>query len=533
MKTSKLIFVAAMILAVTSFKAYGADTTRDLTIGAPGGGMLTSESVYHDSWALLIAIDDYQQVPKLNYAVADAESMKDYLINVDGFKSSNVFTLYNEEATKPAMETALGTLLPSKVGKEDRVLIFFAGHGQTETLPDGSKMGFLIPYEGQATNLYGSCLSMSSVKEISRRISSKHIFFAVDACYSGIAGYETRAVPSADPAMYLKKLTSMRAVQIVTAGQGNETVIESERFGGGHSVFSYHMVKGLTNGAADLNGDGIIPASELYAYLAPRITNDSDGHQTPKLFNMDGDGEFVFFTEPIARPASFGGPVNGDSIAPKYPAPGPTNLALAPIKSPKPEASRSLGIDNFILVLDQSKVMHLNYNNQSLNYLVRKIAKSIIENIPEDSGVKGAIYMYGIKNSEDKHKVMRVQGLDDFEIRMFKDALKEVDKQNGPVSLDLAFAKVNGDLTKHGGRTAIIVISGGDLGKGQSALQEAEKLKEAHGDNICIYTIQVGNSRPGEKNMNKLVEIGQCGFSSDGDSLQTDISVQKFIEILD
>ncbi len=295
--------IVPAILLLSFLAAISVSKERDILDGPKDGPGAPPKSVYAQSWALLIAIDKYENVPELKYAVADAKAMKQYLAADGGFPAENIETLYDEKATMANIKTALGNTLPQKVGPNDRVLIFFAGHGQDMPLPSGEKMGYLIPVEGKADNLYGTCLSMSTIQETAKMMKSKHIFYIVDACYSGIAGVETRAVPYADPTLYLTKLTTQRAVQIITAGQANETVIEGPQFGGGHSMFTYTLLSGLKRGNADLNGDGIIPASELYSYMAPRITRDSGGRQTPKLFNIAGDGEFVFFTEPTGKPA--------------------------------------------------------------------------------------------------------------------------------------------------------------------------------------------------------------------------------------
>ena len=42
---------------------------------------LKTEDIYDNSWALIIGIDKYQNVKKLNYAVDDAESIKEILNN--------------------------------------------------------------------------------------------------------------------------------------------------------------------------------------------------------------------------------------------------------------------------------------------------------------------------------------------------------------------------------------------------------------------------------------------------------------------
>jgi len=269
----------------------------------PGGGTPPRE-VYTDSWALIIAIDNYRFVPTLKYAVADAEAIRQFLVTNGGFNRMHVLTLYNERATKADIETALGTYFPGKVGPNDRVLVYYAGHGQTMDLPGGGQMGYLIPVEGQADNLHGTCLSMSQIRETSMMIKSKHILYVVDACYSGIVGNEARPITVTDKSSYLKKLASQRVVQVITAGQKDQTVMEGQQFGGGHSVFTAAFLSGLNEGKADLNGDGMIPSTELFAYLSPQVKQDSQGHQTPRIYNMDGEGEFVFFTVAKGRAAT-------------------------------------------------------------------------------------------------------------------------------------------------------------------------------------------------------------------------------------
>jgi TolA-binding protein len=58
-------------------------------------------------------------------------------------------------------------------------------------------------------------------------------------------------------------------------------------------VFTWTLLQGL-DGRADLNGDGVITATELAAYVAPAVSALS--HQTPAFGNMPGTegGDFIF-----------------------------------------------------------------------------------------------------------------------------------------------------------------------------------------------------------------------------------------------
>jgi tetratricopeptide (TPR) repeat protein len=61
----------------------------------------------------------------------------------------------------------------------------------------------------------------------------------------------------------------------------------------GHSVFTWTLLQGLT-GKGDLNGDGLITATELAAFVAPAVASVSS--QTPAFGSLPGSegGEFVF-----------------------------------------------------------------------------------------------------------------------------------------------------------------------------------------------------------------------------------------------
>ncbi len=243
--------------------------------------------LYRESWAVVIGINDYQKWPKLSYAVNDAQAMRDVLINKYQFPADHVTTLLDGQATRQAILSALGdTLTDSKrVQKEDRVFVFFAGHGTTRRLPSGRSLGYVIPVDADEMNLQSQAISMTNFQDIDDATPAKHVFYAMDACYSGLA------VVRGDTAKFLEAITSRAAREMLTAGGADEQVAD----GGpqGHSIFTWTLLQGM-DGRADLNGDGYITASELAAYVAPAVSSVS--HQTPVFGNLVGSegGDFVF-----------------------------------------------------------------------------------------------------------------------------------------------------------------------------------------------------------------------------------------------
>jgi len=251
-------------------------------------------SLYNKSWAVIIGINKYKNTRELNYAVQDAESIKSMLIADYKFPESNIKMLTNDQATRETIRESIYDVI-QKASEDDQILIFFAGHGETEVLPTGGEMGYLLPVEGEPSKLYLTALPMSEIKSIANMTRAKHVLFLVDACYGGLATIDARGLKPSTSG-YLDKITRGKARQIITAGSKGEEVIEKAEWG--HSVFTRNILRGLKNLMADINSDGAVTAEELGVYLKDKVTIDSEQLQTPQIRRFEsGDGEFVFAYE--------------------------------------------------------------------------------------------------------------------------------------------------------------------------------------------------------------------------------------------
>ncbi len=253
---------------------------------------------YRKSWAVIIGIDDYQSWPKLRYAVNDASAIEQTLINKFGFQPENIRKLLNGDATRQRIMQVLGDDLAdaNKVSHDDRVFFFYAGHGATRNTADGRQSGFLIPVDADENNYYSTAISMTALREAADLIPAKHVYFVMDSCYSGLALTRGGGTFSRDRG-YLDEVTRRDARQILTAGGADQPV--SDDGPDGHSVFTWAFLQGL-EGKADLDGNGVITASELGAYVSPIVAGFSK--QTPAMGNLIGSqgGEFIFELQPEA-----------------------------------------------------------------------------------------------------------------------------------------------------------------------------------------------------------------------------------------
>ncbi len=256
------------------------------------GLAVTTEDIYDNSWALIIGIDEYENVHNLQYAVKDAESMQAILIENFEFPKENVKLLINDQATYQNIRRQFSEI--SKSAEEnDRVLIFFSGHGETAVLPEGGEKGYLIPHEGDLDDLYLTAISMDDLKQTALMSKAKHILYLVDACYSGLATVGSKSLDAHTTPNYIEKITRNKARQIITAGGRGEQVIEKSEWG--HSAFTMNLIRGLKDRNADSNGDNVITARELGLFLSEKVTIDSENQQTPQYGRMTSqEGEFIF-----------------------------------------------------------------------------------------------------------------------------------------------------------------------------------------------------------------------------------------------
>jgi peptidoglycan/xylan/chitin deacetylase (PgdA/CDA1 family)/uncharacterized caspase-like protein len=261
-------------------------------VANPGAAAAPKSGFYRESWAVIVGVNDYQNWPKLRYAVNDANGVEEVLVNKFGFKKENIRKLTNAEATRQRIMEVLGDELTDgrKVQREDRVFFFFAGHGATRTFEDGRQIGFIIPVDADRANYYSTAISMTALREASELIPAKHIYFVMDSCYSGLALTRSGGTFARDRT-YLEEVTRRQARQILTAGGADEQVADDGPTG--HSVFTWALLQGL-QGQADLDGNGVITASELGAYVSPIVS--SFAKQTPTVGNLVGSegGEFIF-----------------------------------------------------------------------------------------------------------------------------------------------------------------------------------------------------------------------------------------------
>ena len=236
-------------------------------------------------WAVVVGINDYPKTRRLKYAVADAKAFYRHLVDVIQIPPENVILLLNQDARLSRLRSSLGTHLKRKAGKEDMVIIYFAGHGATEKdvlSPDGDGLEkYLLPYDVDPEDLYASALPMREISHIFYRIQSERVIFIADSCYSGASGGRTISLSGVRANIsdaFLDRIAGGKGTVIMTASGANEVSAEDEKLQ--HGVFTFYLLQGLS-GPADADKDGLITVDEAYRYVSTHVPRATGQEQHP------------------------------------------------------------------------------------------------------------------------------------------------------------------------------------------------------------------------------------------------------------
>ncbi len=277
MRRSIILSLSVMFLLSLASQAFGA-----VTVKIKSGKEIR---LYKDYHALVIGVSDYDYWPDLRGSVQDAEEVAQTLKGM----GMSVTTLLNP--TSAQLKTAMNKLTYGPGREQDRAILFFySGHGETERLATGQKLGYIVPKDAplparDPSGFADKAVSMNQIETYALRIQSKHVLMVFDSCFSGTVFASLKSAPTD-----ISEKSTRAVRQFITAGSDEEQVPDE-------SVFKICFIQGI-KGEADFNKDGYVTGSELGMHLDSSVVNYSMGSQHPqygKIRNPELDkGDFIF-----------------------------------------------------------------------------------------------------------------------------------------------------------------------------------------------------------------------------------------------
>lgn len=246
-----------------------------------------------------LALDDLPEAPKQAKELGQ-------LLESSGFKVKYFLDTELDHLTKESIDAYLfGKLNHEMNPQEDKLLLYFGGHGLSKSDVFGEKTGYFLPGGYDRANIELTGISMAT--DVRQRyvpwLRAKHILIAVDACLADVG---LRSTPPSQKELKkfiiladLRARTERLGRTILTAGTEGQPAIDKN---GG--IFTKALIEGL-RGGADTNKDGLIDINELDNHVHRQVSGEASMlglKQTPGRFDIPTNGgEFIHFYRVAGR----------------------------------------------------------------------------------------------------------------------------------------------------------------------------------------------------------------------------------------
>ena len=226
---------------------------------------------YH---ALVIGNDSYAHLPKLKTARNDAKAVAALLEKDYGFS----VTLLLDAGRAQIIENL--DALTEKLGAEDNLVIYYAGHGWLE---QDSARGYWLPIDAQP-NRRANWISNTTLTDTLSSLRAKHVMVIADSCFSGALVRGANVGLRAGD--YWRRMAA-KWTRVAMVSGGLEPVADGTD---SHSPFAKALIGALQSNASVMDGTQLFEKVRRPVMLAAKQTPQySDVRQA----GHDG-GDFLF-----------------------------------------------------------------------------------------------------------------------------------------------------------------------------------------------------------------------------------------------
>jgi WD40 repeat protein len=252
-------------------------------------------------YVFAVGINDYEDRSlHLDFAQPDAQALVEFFRSHGNlFSSVNVTQLFNKDASKTAIQSALEELA-GKVKPEDVALFYFAGHGMLVAqnfyfLPEDMKKDPDLEAAVQRDGIPASALG-----EALLRIKAVKQVLILDACQSesalpalAKATFQTRGLEKPEDRA-VRMLAHANGIYLIAASTAQQFAYEVPELG--HGVFTSAVLAGLGERGEPqaLTPAGMVTVISLINYVARAVPELTEKYhmgepQTPVIFDAGTD----------------------------------------------------------------------------------------------------------------------------------------------------------------------------------------------------------------------------------------------------
>lgn len=221
-----------------------------------------SKKEAENTYALIIANEDYQFVDPVNFASHDGEVFKEYCIKTLGIPEKQV--RYCANASYGVISGGVDWLSYALNNFEgSKAIVYYCGHG----IPD-EKTGdaYIVPVDGKGTNT-ATCYSLNKLYTTLAATKAVNVTYFMDACFTGANKEGSMLVAARGVAREAKKEKLDGNAVVFSASSADETAMTYPEKG--HGLFTYFLLKKLQETSGDVTYD------ELAAYINKNVKKEA------------------------------------------------------------------------------------------------------------------------------------------------------------------------------------------------------------------------------------------------------------------
>jgi WD40 repeat protein len=241
-------------------------------------------------YVLSVGVSRYPLLPdelQLSFAHTDAYHVAQVFKNQEGkhYHAVKTTLLTNSNVTANRIIEELGKL--ATVKRNDVVVVYLGGHGLKTA---GGKFYFMTPASSLARPARGS-LNWELLSQSLTKIRGR-VILLLDACHSG--SIVSEYLPPNEDLAHTLAMGKRSGIMVFSASKGRQQSLESPDIGGGYGVFTYSIVKALseTPEEADRDRSGYVEFYELVDFVIREVKNLTENYQIPWLARKEIFGDF-------------------------------------------------------------------------------------------------------------------------------------------------------------------------------------------------------------------------------------------------
>lgn len=216
-----------------------------------------------NTFALIIANENYQDVAKVENALNDGEIFAEYCGKTLGIPTSNITLV--KDATYNNIKREINRLsqIASAYNGKARIIFYYAGHG----IPDeATKDAFLLPIDGFGTDT-STGYSLRELYSTLGSMPAQQVIVLLDACFSGTQRGDGMLASARGVAIKAKPNKIEGNMVVLSAAQGDETAYPYQEEG--HGLFTYFLLKKLKESC------GNVSLGDLAEYVRDNVSKKS------------------------------------------------------------------------------------------------------------------------------------------------------------------------------------------------------------------------------------------------------------------